>query len=88
MEASVFGESMQANTPEASFYYATIAETCFRRIVRSHHPNAGGALRDIGRKYLAKANGEVASEQISKNFLVSTGHFGAREPERVPCKVD
>jgi len=42
---------------EPSFFYLMMARSCFRRAAR--HPQAG-ALREIGRNYLAKAT-EVTS---------------------------
>jgi hypothetical protein len=38
-----------------SFFYLLMAESCFRRAVRTCHPKAGGTLLEIGRSYLAKA---------------------------------
>jgi len=37
-----------------------MAESCFQRAASTRHPNACGALREIGRRYLAGAS-EVAS---------------------------
>jgi hypothetical protein len=53
--------------PEPSFFYLMMAKSCFRRAVSTIHPNAAGALRDIGHNYLAKANG-VAST-LEPHFL-------------------
>lgn len=51
----MFGKSIQ-RIPEPSFYYVILAATRFRRTARSRHSNAGGTLRNIGCKYLAKAD--------------------------------
>jgi hypothetical protein len=37
-----------------------MAESCFQRAASTRHPNACGALREIGRRYLAAAS-DVAS---------------------------
>jgi hypothetical protein len=42
---------------ESSFFYVLMAQSCFRQAVSTRHPKAGGTLRQIGRDYLAKANG-------------------------------
>jgi len=43
------------NSPgEPSFFYLMMAESCFRRASSAGHSQAG-ALRNIGRNYLAKA---------------------------------
>ena len=65
-----------------------LAATCFRRTVRNGHPNAGGALRDIGCKYLAKANYGVAREQISEFSLAQIERIGAKASWRQPWTVD
>jgi hypothetical protein len=77
-------KSMRTNTPEASFYYATIAESCFRRIARSHHSNAGGVLRATGRKYFLKAGSGLAHEKNSGIFSPGGGRAGAKEPRSLP----
>jgi hypothetical protein len=59
---------------EPSFFYLMMAESCFRRAVSTCHPNASGALRDIGRNYLTKANG-VASTLESHSLI---------EPDSLP----
>jgi hypothetical protein len=51
----MFGRSNRSSTAESSFFYLLMAATCFRRTGCTRHPNAGSALRDIGREYLAKA---------------------------------
>jgi hypothetical protein len=51
----MFSKSILSNTAEPSFFYLLIAATSFQRAGRARHPHAGDALRDIGRKYLAKA---------------------------------
>jgi hypothetical protein len=52
----MFGRSNRSSTAESSFFYLLMAATCFRRRTGcARHPNAGSALRDIGREYLAKA---------------------------------
>ena len=52
----MFGKSIQSGRVEPSFFYLLMAATCFQRAGRTRHPNAGGALRDIGCEYLAKAS--------------------------------
>jgi hypothetical protein len=49
-------KSIQNSAAEPSFFYLMMAESCFQRAVSTRHPKAGGTLREIGRKYLAKAN--------------------------------
>jgi hypothetical protein len=53
-------KSIHTSEGEPSFFYLMMAEGCFRRAVSTRHPKASGTLREIGRKYLAKADG-VAS---------------------------
>jgi hypothetical protein len=48
-------KSIQNSAAEPSFFYLMMAESCFQRAVSTRHPKAGGTLREIGRKYLAKA---------------------------------
>ena len=55
----MFGRSNRSSTAESSFFYLLRAATCFRRAGCTRHPNAGGALRDIGREYLAKAGSDA-----------------------------
>jgi hypothetical protein len=50
-------KSIHTSGGEPSFFYLMMAEGCFRRAVSTRHPNASGTLREIGRKYLAKADG-------------------------------
>jgi hypothetical protein len=56
MEARMFSKSIPSSTSEPSFFYLLMAATCFQRAGCTRHPNAGGALRDIGCEYLAKAS--------------------------------
>jgi hypothetical protein len=51
---------LRISTGEPSFFYLMLAETCFQRAVSTRHPKGSGALREIGRNYLANASG-VAS---------------------------
>jgi hypothetical protein len=88
MEGHMLGKSMRIDAPETSFYYWMIAETCFQRIARSHHSKAGIAVRDIGRKYLAKVGGGVLHKQMSEIFVAEVGRVGAKKPRRLPWKVD
>jgi hypothetical protein len=53
-------KSAGASGGEPSFFYLMMAEICFQRAIRTRHPNAGGALRNIGREYRIKAT-EVRS---------------------------
>jgi len=53
-------KSIQTSSKEPSFFYLMMAESCFQRAASSRHPKAVGALREIGRNYLAKAS-DVAS---------------------------
>jgi hypothetical protein len=84
----MFEKSIQGRTPEPSFYYVMLAATCFRRTARNHHPNAGGALRNIGREYLAKAGCGVALEQVSECSLAQIRRTGAKASWRQPWTVD
>ncbi len=83
----MFDKSIQ-RIPEPSFYYAMLAATCFRRTARSRHRNAGGAFRDIGCIYLAKAGCGYGHEQISESFLTQIRHTGAKVSWRQPWTVD
>jgi hypothetical protein len=56
--------SIHASATEPSFFYVLMAQSCFRRAVSTRHPKAGGTLRQIGRDYLAKANG-TATARVS-----------------------
>ena len=53
-------KSIRSSAKEPSFFYLMMAESCFQRAASTRHPRAGGTLREIGRKYLAKAS-DVAS---------------------------
>jgi hypothetical protein len=53
-------KSIQSSAQEPSFFYRMMAEGCFQRAASTRHPNACGALREFGRRYLAEAS-EVAS---------------------------
>ncbi len=44
-----------------SFFYLVMAESCFRRAMTTRHAKGRGMLRDIGRRYLDKANGSAAA---------------------------
>ena len=50
---------------EPSFFYLVMAKSCFRRAVSTPHPKAGGALRELGRDYLAKAGGAAVVRAAS-----------------------
>jgi hypothetical protein len=45
----------QSSTQEPSFFYLMMAGSCFQRAASTRHPNACGALREIGRRYLTAA---------------------------------
>jgi hypothetical protein len=53
-------KSIQSSAQEPSFFYLMMAESCFQRAASTRHPKACGALRELGRKYLADAT-DVAS---------------------------
>jgi len=61
----MFRKSLRISAGEPSFFYLMLADICFRRAVSTQHPKGSGTLREIGRKYLAEANG-VASVLESK----------------------
>jgi hypothetical protein len=56
MEGNMFGKSIPTSTMEPSFFYLLMAATCFQRAGCTGHPHAGGALRNIGCKYLTQAS--------------------------------
>ena len=47
-------KSSQSSAQEPSFFYLMMAESC-SSATGARHPNASGALREIGRRYLAGA---------------------------------
>ncbi|HEV3371584.1 MAG TPA: hypothetical protein VG145_03485 [Xanthobacteraceae bacterium] len=53
-------KSIQSSAQEPSFFYLMMAESCFQRAASTRHSEARGALREIGRRYLAEAS-DVAS---------------------------
>jgi hypothetical protein len=53
-------KSVQSSAKEPSFFYLMMAESCFQRAASTRHLEARGALREIGRRYLAEAS-DVAS---------------------------
>ena len=53
-------QSIRSTIGEPSFFYLIMAESCFQRAVGTRRPDVRGALREIGRKYLADAS-DVAS---------------------------
>ena len=53
-------KSIQSSANEPSYFYLLMAESCFQRAASTRHLQARGALREIGRRYLAEAN-DVAS---------------------------
>jgi hypothetical protein len=55
MEKQMYRQSIQNCTAEPSFFYLIMAAACFRRAAAIGHPNARGALRDVGREYLNQA---------------------------------
>jgi hypothetical protein len=87
MEERMFGKSMNSSSPEPSFYSVMLAATCFRRTALNHNPYAGGALRNIGREYLVKADCGVAHVQMSERSLAQGSRTGAKYVRRLPCKV-
>jgi hypothetical protein len=60
MEAAMLSKSIQSSAGEPSFFYLIMAQSCFRRADITRDPGARGALRDLGRNYLAKARGVAA----------------------------
>ncbi len=54
-------KSSQSSAQEPSFFYLMMAESCFQRATSTRHPNASGALREIGRRYLAEARDVVST---------------------------
>jgi hypothetical protein len=69
-------KSMRISAAQPSVFYLLMAATCFRRAGCSRHPNASGALRDIGRGYLAKAG------RVIPTHGYSSSHPDRREPRR------
>lgn len=53
-------KSIRSSAKEPSFFYLMMAESCFQRAASTQHLKARGALREIGRRYLAEAS-DVAS---------------------------
>jgi len=53
----MFHKSYRRRTGQPSFYYLMLAESCFQRAVGTSHVNGSSTLREIGRNYLANANG-------------------------------
>ena len=47
--------SIDASAGKPSLFYLMIAESFFQRAVDTRYSKIGGALREIGRSYLAKA---------------------------------
>ena len=54
-------KSIQSSANEPSFFYLMMAESCFQRAASTRHLQARGALREIGRRYLAEANDVVST---------------------------
>lgn len=81
----MFAKTIHSRASEPSFYYAILAATCFRRTARSCNP---GALREIGCKYLAKAGGGVAHEEISELSLSQISRTGDKTSWRQPWTVN
>jgi hypothetical protein len=65
----MFAKSIQSRTAEPSFFYLMMAATCFQRAAGTGHPNAGGALRRIGRKYLVKAGRVIPTHKGSPSVF-------------------
>jgi hypothetical protein len=59
-------KSIQSSVKEPSFFYLLMAESCFQRAASTRHLKARGALREIGRRYLAEAS-DVASTLAPKS---------------------
>ena len=64
MEGDMFSKSILGRTAEPSFFYLLMAATCFQRAGCTRHRNAGGALRDIGCEYLAKASPDARAPAV------------------------
>jgi hypothetical protein len=63
-------KSVQGNAKEPSFFYLMMAESCFQRAASTRHLEARGALREIGRRYLAEAS-DVASTLAPQSRAVA-----------------
>jgi hypothetical protein len=59
-ERPMLRKSVRSSAKEPSFFYLLMAESCFQRAASTRHLKARGALREIGRRYLAAAS-DVAS---------------------------
>jgi hypothetical protein len=60
LERLMSGKSNEI-TAAPSFFYLVMAESCFRRALTTRHTKGRGMLRDIGRRYLDKANASAAA---------------------------
>ena len=69
----MFGKSIRSSTAEPSFFYLMMAGTCFQRAASTRHPNAGGALRHPGRKYLVKADRAIPTHKGSPSVFRKGG---------------
>jgi hypothetical protein len=61
-------KSIQSSAGEPSFFYLMMARSCFRRARNTRHPKGSGALRTIGRSYLAQASavGSVLETSVGR----------------------
>ena len=84
----MFSKSIRGSAPEPSFYYVMLAAACFRQKARSCHSNAGGALREIGFKYLARAGCGFAHERVLEFSLTPIRGKGAKASRRQAWTVD
>jgi hypothetical protein len=58
----MFVNSTRTSTAPSAFYLM-MAATSFRRATCARRPGAAGALRDIGREYLAKADRVIPTRE-------------------------
>jgi hypothetical protein len=63
-------KSIQSSAGEPSFFYLMMAVTCFQRAASTRHFKARGALREMGRRYLAEAT-DVASTLEHQSHAVA-----------------
>jgi hypothetical protein len=69
----MFRKWAPTSAQQPSFFYLIMADSCFRRAASTVHPEAGRALRDIGRDYLMRAR-RVTSQLEPTKWLTTTQH--------------